>query len=140
MKKLLFIILLTPLALLSYEPDYAMYCDERHDAVSCMKAAFKKRYNTNSYIDYLTKSCKYGHKDGCYALSKAYIDYKQDPQKSGEYYLKACNMGHAKACYDIGMMAANLNKQFQKNLYLDKSCELGFELACKSLDKKEDLQ
>lgn len=133
MKKLLYVLL--PLILFAYEPDYAFRCDTKDESDSCIKAAIKHRHSTTLHIEYLEKSCNLGNKDGCYALSKAYIDYQQNTKKSGECYLKACNMGHAQACFDIGVMASNLGREFQKNMYLDKSCELGYSKACDMLHK-----
>jgi len=88
--------------------------------------------------DLALKACKKGSANACGMMSGLYMDQK-NYKKCSSFSLKACDGGNPIGCYNLGMLYANgfdveQDREKGKKL-IQKSCDLGFNQACKVINE-----
>lgn len=106
--------------------DYANFCEI--DYLKCDN--FDKYYEKS--FDLYKKECENNNYSSCYFLAKMYFDgvgTNLSEENSIKLFNFACENKDFKSCYELSKIY-----EYKAKKYLNKTCELGYDNACKELN------
>jgi TPR repeat protein len=92
-------------------------------------ANFDDDYRDRAYSIF-KKNCKSGHQNSCYSYDVLGSN-RANTSKATLYLIQACEKNDALSCFNLGSLLSKFNNPKLKKYFYSKSCELGYEAACR---------